>query len=110
MATEYKYHGSSVPGSAAGRVILEGSVSEPKRFVDPGHTIELSDEELESLKGRGLKFIKVSDGDAQEGGSQAGADSRDQQQDDQANSTGENPDDNAGDKSTTPGPRGRQGR
>ena len=62
MATTYKFNGSKQSWDKTSRLILEGSSgeAEPARYVDKGGTIELSDEEYESLKGS-YKLSRVGD-------------------------------------------------
>lgn len=82
MATEkYTYKGSKVPGKGAGRVILEGSVSDPKRYVDVGKDIDLSEDEVKNLRAKGLNLVKIGEADDEPDNT---ADTPEQQQEDQA--------------------------
>jgi len=67
----YKYggikpDGDSRKGIVSSRLILEGPSSDPKRSVELGGEVELSDEEYEGLKSR-YKFTKVGDSDGDNG-------------------------------------------
>jgi hypothetical protein len=62
VATEtYKFGGSSTPGTASSRLILEGSVRDPKRYVDKGGTVELDEEHATALRKKGYKLTKSDD-------------------------------------------------
>ena len=67
MATEnYKFGGSSVPGTASSRLILEGSIRNPVKYVDKGGTVELDEDHAASLRKRGYKLTKASDAEVSE--------------------------------------------
>lgn len=65
MATTYRFKGSKRQGDNTERLILEGSVEDPKRFVDRGGTVELSDDEVTELRASKYEFVKVSDEQAE---------------------------------------------
>jgi hypothetical protein len=67
VATEtYRFGGSKVPGTASSRLILEGSVRDPKKYVDKGGTVELDEEQATSLRKRGYTLTKASDAEVSE--------------------------------------------
>lgn len=62
MATEsYKFNGTKTPGEVVNRLVLEGSSTNPARYVEVGSTIELTDEEVKDLRSRNFNLTKASD-------------------------------------------------
>lgn len=68
-----KYTSNKGQGDGTTRIILEGTSTEPERFVDQGGEIELTDKELASLRKR-HNFSEVGGSDSQEGKSQESTD------------------------------------
>lgn len=59
---KYKLIGSKHQGQKMDRVILEGSTSNPIRWMDrEGEPVELSEDDLATLKGMGAVTRKVAD-------------------------------------------------
>jgi len=59
MADSYKLYGTKVRGEKVNRVILEGTSASPVRWIDVrGDPVELTEEEVETLRGRGLELRK----------------------------------------------------
>lgn len=54
----YKFVGMKDAGYNVERIIVEGSTSNPERYVDKGGTIELTDEEVKHLRGLGHNLVK----------------------------------------------------
>jgi hypothetical protein len=57
----YKFTGMKDLGTHVDRIIVEGSTSNPERYVDLGGTIELTEEEASDLKASGHKLTKQSE-------------------------------------------------
>jgi hypothetical protein len=77
----YKFGGSKTEGREVSRLILEGSSTNPTRYVDLGGSVELTDEEYERFKGS-YKLRKTDDdgGEEQQQGSGAPETKADQQE------------------------------
>jgi hypothetical protein len=59
MADSYKLYGTKVRGEKVNRVILEGTSAHPVRWIDVrGDSVELTEEEVETLRARGLELRK----------------------------------------------------
>jgi hypothetical protein len=60
---DYKFLGMKADWDRTNRLILEGTSTNPERYVDRGGTIKLSDEEAERLKKSGVKLRKADEPD-----------------------------------------------
>lgn len=63
---KYKFKGRKTHGDTTARLVLEGSTSDPKRYVDRDGEIELTDEEVESLRKNGYDFHKVGESEEEQ--------------------------------------------
>lgn len=68
---EYRFDGDKTPGRKTGRIIVEGSSTNPIRYADKGGTVALSDDEATRLR-KSYKLVAV--GEAGEGGSDSTGD------------------------------------
>lgn len=58
--TRYRFDGTKNEGEKVDRIVLEGSSTDPTRWIDLNGEAELSPEEVESLRERGYKLHKTS--------------------------------------------------
>jgi hypothetical protein len=59
MAETYKFYGTKNRNLNVGRVVVEGTLADPKReLVVGGEAVELSEEEVESLREQGYLIRK----------------------------------------------------
>lgn len=92
MATEYRYTGHKKVGPPPARIVLEGSITNPERYVDLKGQIELEDEEVESLKSSGIELRRVSEEKSASGDNDGDdKDSREAQQEGQTPSGAQGP-------------------
>lgn len=56
---KYRLTGHKEPGRRVSRLILEGTTSDPKRFVDNGGVIDLTSDEVTDLRKRGYELKKL---------------------------------------------------
>lgn len=57
----YRFTGSKVQGDNTQRIILEGSTSDPKRFIDRGNSGEMTEEEVKEYRAMGFNFTKLNE-------------------------------------------------
>jgi hypothetical protein len=59
LADKYKLHGSKRPGEKVDRVLLEGTSSNPVKWIDVGgDAVELNEEQVAELRSRGVDVRK----------------------------------------------------
>lgn len=65
MAEKYKFMGAKDRSQNVNRLIIEGSVANPKTVIKKGDVIELSDDEVAAHRASGMHFLKASDNDVE---------------------------------------------